>query len=146
MQDNKTPLNDPKIQPTSEVLKNVLPDNYIVFEELLATLISEYNLTLEWKYYKDWHWTGWRCRIANKKKTILWLSVYDGHFRVIFYFLEQQLEGIAKLEINKNSFILEKEFGPTFKEGKTIPLIFEVHRFEQFTDILKIVEYKKALK
>lgn len=131
-------LNEPEIEPTNEVLKNTLKKNYIVFEKLSEILINRYSITMNWKYYKDSK--AWLCKVAYKKKTIFWLSVWEGYFQISFYFLERHLEGIAKLETNENSFKLAKEW------GKMIPLIFNIYAEYQFTDLLKIVEYKKGLK
>ena len=50
------------------------------------------------------------------------------------------MEDIAALEINENSYTMEKEW------GKMIPLIFNIRNKEQFTDLLKIIKYKKKAK
>jgi len=139
-------LTDPNIHPTSEVLKNALGESYIAFDELSTILINKFNLSLDWIYYKYNGCQDWFCKSTFKKKTIFWLSVWEQYFIVRFYFLENQLEGIAKLGTNENSFILEKEFGPAFKNGKTVPLVFKVYSNEQFADLLKIVEYKMTYK
>ena len=138
MQENKPLLNEPEIQPTSNVLKNVLNESYNAFDELSAILTNDYSLTMDWKYYKDSK--AWLCKVAYKKKTIFWLSVWDGYFRTSFFFLERHLEGITKLAIDKNSFELAKEW------GNMIPLIFNIYSSNQFSDLLKIIEYKKNVK
>jgi hypothetical protein len=50
------------------------------------------------------------------------------------------LEGIAALEIDENSFTIEKEW------GKMIPLIFNINDKKQIPDLLKMVEFKKKAK
>ena len=132
-------LKDPGIFPSKEVLKNVLGDIYSVLEELEAQLTQdEFALTFDWNYYNDGK--AWLCKVCHKKKTVFWLSVWEGHFKTSFFFLERHLEGIAALEIDENSFTIEKAC------GKMIPLIFNINDKKQFPGLLKIVKYKKTAK
>jgi len=142
---NRSLLTDPDIHPTPEVLKNALGESYTAFEELSTILSDKFNLSMDWIYYKYNGCYDWFCKPMFKKRGVFWLSVWERYFIIRFYFLESQLEGIAKLETNENSFVLEKEFGPAFKNGKTVPLVFKVYSSEQFTDLLKIIEYKIKL-
>jgi len=130
-------LNEQSIFPSEEILKNVLAESYAVFEELSATLTNE-GVVLAWKYYKDSK--AWLCNASYKKKTIFWLSAWNGYFRTSFFFLERHLEGIAALEIDESSFTLEKEW------GKMIPLIFNISKSAQLPDLLKMAEFKKKAK
>ena len=138
MADDKPLLNKPEIEPTPEVLSDVLKESYNAFKELSKILIDKYNLDLHWKYYKDSK--AWLCKVAHKKKTIFWLSAWDGYFKIGFYFLERHLEEISKLEMNENNFTVEKEW------GKMIPIVFNIHNNKQFFDLLKIIAYKKNAK
>ena len=132
-------LREPEIFPSKEVLKNVLGDVYSVLEELETRLTQdEFGLTFDWKHYKDSK--AWLCKVCHKKKTVFWLSVWEGFFKTSFFFLERHLEGIAALEIDNNNFKLEKEW------GKMIPLIFNINDKKQFPDLLKIIMFKKAAK
>ena len=131
-------LHPPEIFPSKEVLKNALGSVYDVLETLETQLTGELALTFDWKYYKDSK--AWLCKVAHKKKTIFWLSVWEGFFKTSFFFLERHLEGIAALEIDDEAFTLEKEW------GKMIPLIFNINNKKQLPDLLKMVKYKKEVK
>ena len=131
-------LHPPEIFPSKEVLKNALGSVYDVLETLETQLTGELALTFDWKYYKDSK--AWLCKVAHKKKTIFWLSVWEGFFKTSFFFLERHLEGIAALEIDDEAFTLEKEW------GKMIPLIFNINNKKQLPDLLKIAKYKKEVK
>ena len=132
-------LKEQEIVPTKEVLQNTLGEIYSVLEELETRLTQdEFGLTFDWKYYKDGK--AWLCKVCHKKKTIFWLSVWEGFFKTSFFFLERQLEGIAALKTNENSFAIKKEW------GKMIPLIFNINDQKQFPDLLKIIKYKKIAK
>jgi len=130
-------LNEESIFPSEDILKNILAESYAVFKELSATLIGD-GVVLVWKYYKDSK--AWLCNVSYKKRTVFWLSAWRGYFRTSFFFLERHLEGIAALEIDENSFTLEKEW------GKMIPLIFNISKSAQLPDLLKMVEFKKKAK
>ena len=132
-------LREQEIFPSKEVLQNALGEVYSVLEEMEARLTQDdFALTFDWKYYNDGK--SWLCKVCHKKKTVFWLSVWDGFFKTGFFFLERHLEGIAALEIEENSFIIEKEW------GKMIPFIFNINDKKQFPDLLKIVKFKKAAK
>ena len=136
---DKKLLQEQEIYPSKDVLKSALGKVYAVLEALETQLThDEFSLTLEWKYYKDSK--AWLCKVAHKKKTIFWLSVWDGYFKTSFFFLERHMGDIAELGMDKNGFVLEQEW------GKMIPLIFNISNKKQFPDLLKLVKYKKTAK
>ena len=132
-------LREAEIFPSKDVLKHALGEVYDVLEELETILAQDkFALTFEWRYYKDGK--SWLCKVCYKKKTVFWLSVWDGFFKTSFFFLERHLEGIAALEIPENSYVMEKEW------GKMIPFIFSISKCEQLTDLIKMVNFKKIAK
>ena len=128
-------LRDSFIEPTEAVLEDMLEDVYVAFKKLQQLTPK---LSYDWHYYKDSK--GWLCKVSYKKKTVFWLSVREGFFKVSFFFLERHLEWIGQLRIKKGGFVQEKEW------GKMIPFIFDVSSEKQFPDLLKMVEFKKGAK
>ena len=137
MSNEKPLLSNPEIFPTNEVLKETLKESYVVYEEL-RTILTEQGVVFDWKYYNDSK--AWLCKVSFKKKTVFWLSAWNGYFKTSFFFLERHLEGIMALEIDNTHYTLEKEW------GKMIPLLFCISKNEQLTDLQKVVEYKKKAK
>jgi hypothetical protein len=132
-------LREQEIFPSKEVLKNTLGKVSEVLDELESQLTqSEQALTFEWNYYKDSK--AWLCKVCHKKKTVFWLSIWNGFFKTSFFFLARHLEGIAALEIDEKSFTMEKEW------GKMFPLIFSINDKKQLPDLLKVVEFKRKAK
>jgi len=132
-------LRQPEIFPSSEVLKEALGEAYNVLEDLEKLLTQEeFALTFNWHYYNDGK--SWLCKVSHKKKTVFWLSVWDGFFQTSFFFLERHLEGIAALQIEENSYTMAKEW------GKMIPVIFKIKNKKQIPGLLKMVEFKKKAK
>jgi hypothetical protein len=132
-------LREAEIFPSKEVLKEALGGAFNTLEELQKILTqSEFALTFDWHYYKDGK--SWLCKVCYKKKTIFWLSIWDGFFKTGFYFMDRHLEAIAALMIDEKSFVLEKAI------GKMIPLIFSIRNKAQLDDLLKVVRFKKVAK
>lgn len=133
-------LNNPDLYPDESVLKEVLTEGvYNLYTELLTAITSKsvMDLTWEWRYYNDGK--SWLCKVVNKKRTIFWLSVWEGYFKVSFYFTEKHKEGIAFLPISesaKNQFIAAKPI------GKLIPLTIDVYSEEQLEDVLTIAKFR----
>ena len=132
-------LREQEILPSKDVLKEVLGKVYNVLEELETRLTQDdLALTFNWDYYRDGK--SWLCKVCHKKKTVFWLSVWDGFFKTTFFFLERHLEGIAALKMDENGFTIVKEV------GKLIPLIFSINDKKQLPDLLKVIEFKKKSK
>jgi hypothetical protein len=131
-------LRDPDFFPSKEVLQAALGNGYSVFEEFETLLTNELHFTLDWCYYKDSK--GWLCKVSYKKKTVFWLSIWEGFFKTSFFLLERHLEGIAALEIDDKRFILEKEC------GKMLPFIFNIKNKKQLPDVVKMARFKMQAK
>lgn len=136
-------LRDPNVYPSDEVLQNTLGDTiYNILVSFLETITNEeYGLTIEWRFYNDGK--AWFGKIVCKKKTILWLSIWEGFFKTSFYFAEKHLEGIAALNIAET---IKDEFAKAKLSGRLLPMIFDVSRQEQMDDLLAVVRLKKSLK
>jgi hypothetical protein len=135
-------LKDPQILPTNEVLAEVLGNSFPVFDELMKTTSNqEFGLVFDWHYYNDGK--AWLCKVVFKKKTIFWLSAWEGFFKTTFYFTEKNCTGIFEMDIDET---IKKEFNENKSIGKLLPLTIVMSQKEQLQDLLKIIEYKKGLK
>lgn len=131
-----------ELVPTEDVLKDVLGDIYPVFDLLMTTVTGAgYGLAYEWNYYKDGK--SWLCKVCHKKKTIFWLSVWEGYFQISLFFTEKHLEGIAALDIEES---VKEDFCRAKPIGKLIPMIFKIIQTKQLDNLLKVIDFKKALK
>jgi len=138
METEKPLLRDAAIYPTNDVLKNVLCESYVAFETLTNSLINELGWVLEWNYYKDGK--SWLCKVCAKKKTVFWLSVWEGFFKTTFYFTEKHLEGLATLSISEQ---IKEDFCRMKPIGKLLPMVISIDKQEQLADLLKIIRFKK---
>ena len=135
-------LREQDIFPTKEVLENLLGDVYNVLEALETQLTQdEFGLTFDWNYYMDGK--SWLCKVCHKKKTVFWLSIWEGFFKTTFFFLERHLEGIAALDIPEQ---IKDDFCHMKPVGKLLPMQINFDRQEQLAGLLKIVQFKKGAK
>jgi hypothetical protein len=131
-------LKDPELYPSSDILQRILDNNYVAFEKLMEILSgSQYRLNPEWNYYKDGK--AWLCKIVSKKKTVLWLSVWETCFKVSFYFTEKNRNDINELTIGET---IKTDFNETKPVGRLLPLTICVNEIKQIDDVLIIADYK----
>lgn len=131
-------LKDPDIFPTQEVLEGVLGNTYPVFREFMNSAESEdFNLSAEWRYYKDGK--AWLCKITCKKKTVVWLSAWSDCFKLALYFTEKSGGGIPGLKINGS---IIKDYLDHKAIGKLKPVVVEVRSKAQLQDIYTLLRYK----
>jgi hypothetical protein len=135
-------LREQEIYPSEEVLQSVLGKVYDVWTELEKQVTQgEFSLTLDWNYYRDGK--SWLCKVCHKKRTIFWLSVWEGFFQTGFFFLERHLEGIAALDISEQ---IKEDFCQKKPIGKLLPMAIKINKQEQLADMLKVAKFKKELK
>ena len=135
-------LKEQEIFPSREVLQDVLDKVYDAWAEL-ETMVTqdELALTLNWNYYRDGK--SWLCKVCHKKKTVFWLSVWEGCFKTTFFFLERHLKDIAGLDISEQ---IKEDFCQMKPVGKLLPMVITIDKPEQLVDLLKIVKFKKQAK
>jgi len=135
-------LREQEIYPSKEVLKSLLGPVYDVLETFETQVTQgELTLTFDWNYYRDGK--SWLCKVCHKKKTVCWLSVWEGFFKTSFFFMEKHLEGIAALDISEQ---IKEDFCRTKPVGKFLPMILNIDKQEQLADLLKVIQFKKEAK
>lgn len=135
-------LKDKQVFPDDKVLKTALGESYTAYYELIKTVTAdEFGLSPQWNYYNDGK--AWLCKVGYKKKTVFWLSVWEGYFKTAFYFTESNCDAIEGLEIAPE---IKQSFRSATHIGKLIPLVISVKSNIQLPDLLRIIAYKKSLK
>jgi hypothetical protein len=135
-------LRDEATEPTDAVLEQALgKELFGVYQELMSLAKNEFELVPEWRFYKDGK--AWLCKIVYKKKTILWLSVWENFIKTGFYFTEKTRLGVLDLEIDPK---LKDDFSDAKPIGKLLPLSVDIETKEHLEDLKAIIKYKKSLK
>lgn len=136
-------LRDKNVFPTPDVLEKALGKRgCAAWTELLDTLTGEdYGLAFEWRFYNDGK--AWLGKATYKKKTIFWLSVYEGFFRTNFYFTEKTRGGVLELNIDGK---IKATFAEVEAAGRMVQLPLLISTKRQIKDALELIRYKKTLK
>ncbi len=135
-------LREKETEPTDTVLENALgKELFNVYQELIEIFTNEFDLEPQWRFYKDGG--AWLCKVVFKKKTILWLSVWENYIKTGFYFTEKTGLGVLELAVDNK---IKEEFKAAKPIGKLIPLIIDIDRHKQIEDLKEVVKYKKGLK
>lgn len=142
-------LRDQNIPPTDGVLDAALGDSYSAYTKLAGMLI-DLEVQPEWRYYNDGK--AWLCKClykwkssrgTDKEKTVFWLSVWDGFFKISFFIGEKSrtdLQNISLSESTKSMIADAKTIGKL----KFFPLIFDVRSDASLDDISALIDFQKS--
>ena len=143
-------LRDSNIEPTSEIIAEGLgaaSGPYSIF----ISEIEKYGITLmDWRFYNDgkaWLSKGeykWKTqRGTNKVKPIFWLSIWEGFFRIAFFFSTSVQTELQELPISQETKELIKNAKPMGKTMRFIPVIMDIKNGQQLDDVYSIAEFRK---
>jgi len=131
-------LKDPEAFPNAEVLEAELGRLYAVLRALMQTIEAEdFGLEPEWRFYRDGK--AWLCKVALKKKTVAWLSVWSNCIKLAFYFTEKSGKGIPDLDIQDAH---KEQYRTREPVGKLRPLVVELRTKGQLRDAYTLLRYK----
>lgn len=106
-------LTDPKTFPSEAVIFAHLGTRRALWEALFRHIEAEHpDIVAEWRYYNDGH--AWLMNVSRKKKTIFWLSVIKGSFRITAYFTDKAADAIRKSPLPaelKKQFLGGRRYG-----------------------------------
>ena len=144
-------LRDPEVQVTEELILSELQatgKSYQTFVKGLKT----HDIELLWHYYNDgkawlakglYHWVT--PRGTSKEKNIFWFSLWQGAFKVSFYFPVNSQQALVELPLSPT--VIERiTQAETLGKMKFFPVLFDNDSTAWFPDIFTLIEYKKTLK
>ncbi|WP_158860201.1 DUF3788 family protein [Lunatibacter salilacus] len=143
MMNDKKPqqlLGDPNQKPTDKLFRSILDEQvYEIMKKIDQTILAA-GLVLEWRYYNDGK--AWLGKVTHKKKTVVWLSVWNEFIKAGFYFTEKTRPGVMDLDFG---YAIKSSFAVTKPVGKLIPLLVDIEDEERLKDFSLILVYKKNL-
>jgi hypothetical protein len=137
---NNLELKDENRYPDDEVLESVLKDSFPAFKKLLE-LFAKHEMNYEWRYYRDGK--AWLCKVQKKKKTIVWMSAWQGFMQAAIYFPEKYIAQVFELDISEE---IKENFHSTKNVGKSKPCIFKIKDDSILKDFEKVMIYKIGCK
>ncbi len=135
---DRSPLNDRNEYPDDPVLAGHLGRAKAAWDAFAARVASDFpGVSMEWRYYNDGK--SWLCKLVFRKKTVCWISAWDGFFRTTFYFTDKNAKGIDGLDIDP---ALKQDFRSGDSTGKLKPLRVTVGTKKALADVFRLVRYK----
>jgi hypothetical protein len=135
-------LTDKSVFPNDELVFSHLGQNSQYWQKLLHAVRTRYPDVQEiWNYYNDGK--RWLFRTMQKKKTLFWIGVFDGGFRITFYFGDKAasiIEGSDLPEILKDEFRNGKRF------GKIRAISLRVEGPDDIAHAIRLTELKEKIK
>lgn len=130
-------LRNANTAPSDDVLSNVMGKRLFTVYEGIRQLFADMKLTEEWRFYKDGN--AWLCKVQYKKKTVVWISVWEKFIKLGFYFTSKTGSGIKDLPVNNE---IKTGFEKAAPVGKLLPLTMDVNSKGQLADLREVLQYK----
>ena len=134
-------LTDRFTMPTDELIFSIIGDNKIFWQRILSYLRDNHTGISEvWRFYDDGK--CWLFRTLKKKKTIFWIGVIDGTFRVSFYLTDKATPFIVQSELPEK---MKNEFLNT-AGNKFRSITIKMSNADDAENVIKLIEIKLKLK
>ena len=143
-------LRDKEIQPSQELILEGLGEASDAYKQFLSELNQHEISLMEWRYYNDgkaWlskgeyrHTTP---RGANKVKPLFWLSIWEGFFKVSFFFSEQRRAEMQNFPISQETKEIIKSAKHMGKDMEFFPIVLDVKDEKHLSDIYILANYRK---
>jgi len=110
---DKIILSDKDQFPNEEIIFSHIGKTRVFWEALFNYIHIDYpGFVEEWRYYNDGK--SWLMKVTYKSKTVFWLTILKGLFKITFYFGDKAEPLIVQSTISdelKNQFIDGKRYG-----------------------------------
>ncbi len=133
-------LRDEKVFPSEDVLVGAAGTYYGVYREYVDLLLDR-GISVDWRYYRDGR--AWLGKAVKGTRTVCWISLWEGFFRVSFYIAMRLRGEFGKLAINEELLDRAMRQPPV---GKLLPIVVEVTGRQQAADLMEIVAFKLNFK
>ena len=128
--------------PTEPSIHEALGRSAAAWRALFERLHAEHpDLEETWRYYTDGK--SWLLKVTRKAKTVFWLSVQRGRFRVAFYFPERLAATLLESDLPDRVKALVRDRAPG---GKLFGVRVELGPKSAVDDVLALVRMKATLR
>lgn len=127
-------LSDKNQYPTEEIIFSHIGKTYTLWNSMFEYIHEKHpDISHEWRYYNDGK--SWLLKAVRKTKTIFWLRIVEGSFKMVFYLNEKVEDLINKSKISDE---LKEQYNSGKGKGKIWAVVIN---FKNKKD----VEYAKSL-
>ena len=144
-------LRNHDIEPSSDVIAKALKESNNTYIKFIKELTS-HDIYLEWRYYNDgkawlakglFKWKG--VRGGQNEKTVFWLSIWNGFFKVTIYVPEKTRADVLRLPLD-NEVKLMIEASQEMGKLKYFPIVFDLCSDEMFEAVFLLADFRKCVK
>lgn len=133
---------DEKHRPTEKDIVSVLGRTAGAWRALFDQLHAEHpDIAAVWNYYADGK--SWLLKATRKSKTVFWLSVEKGAFRVSFYFPTRLLDAVLASGLSKER---QADVRSRAHPGKLFAVTIPFGARRGISDVLTLISLKSSLK
>jgi len=134
-------LTDRFTTPTDDLICSIIGDKKILWQRILSYLHDNHtDISEVWRFYDDGK--CWLFRTLKKKKTIFWIGIIDGTFRVSFYLADKATPFIVQSELPEK---MKNEFLNT-AGNKFRSITIKMSNADDAENVIKLIEIKLKLK
>ena len=127
--------------PTDDLIFSIIGDKRVFWQRIITYLRDNHtDITEVWRFYDDGK--CWLFRTLKKKKTIFWIGILDGTFRVSFYLTDKATPLIVQRELPEK---MKNEFLNT-AGNKFRSVTIKMNDAEDAENVIKLIEIKLKLK
>ena len=135
-------LTDPDSFPTDGVVATHLGGACTLWESFFSAMHADHPAFAEdWRYYKDGK--SWLMKITHKKKTVVWLAVCAGTFRITAYFTDKAR---AAIEASGLSEGCKEQFLKGKRIGKLVGITVTFRKKGDLADARALLALKASMK
>jgi len=119
-------LTDPAQFPSEDAIFSHIGRQRAQWEALFRFIRTEHpDFVATWRYYNDGK--SWLLNVSRKKKTIFWLTVTSGTFRITGYFTDKAADAIRASALSDE---LKQQFlgGPRYGKLGAVTITFRKKR------------------
>ena len=135
-------LNDENEFPDNDVLSRHLGQAQKPWDAFMALLKEDHpSFFGEWRYYRDGK--SWLFKVARKKTTICWVSVFKAKFKTGFYFGGKAEDLIVNSKLRKEYKV---QFLEGKRHGKIRSITVVVKKMADLASTQKLIAIKEQIK
>lgn len=135
-------LTDRFVTPTDELIFAIIGDKKIFWQRIISYLHDNHtDISEVWRFYDDGK--CWLFRTLKKKKTIFWIGVLDGTFRISFYLADKAVPLIAQSDLSER---IKTEFANAKSNRIGRSITIKMADVEDVENAIKLIEIKLKLK
>ena len=134
-------LTDRFTMPIDDLIFSIIGDKRVFWQRIITYLRDNHtDITEVWRFYDDGK--CWLFRALKKKKTIFWIGIIDGTFRVSFYLADKATPLIVQSELPEK---MKNEFLNT-TGNKFRSITIKMNDAVDAENVIKLIEIKLKLK